>query len=329
MSLHCAILDDYQQIALSSADWSALDGKVAIDVFSTHTGTGEAAVSRLRDYDIVIAMRERTVFDASLLEQLPKLKLLVTTGMANGSIDMRAAARLGISVAGTGGLVGPAAELAWGLLLALMRHLPDEVANFRAGGERWQLTVGRELDGKTLGIAGLGKLGRRVAGYGKAFGMNVVAWSRSNTAEKSAELGIGLSPSLDDLLGACDIVSLHLPLTQQTTGLIGRREIGLMKDGAVLLNTSRGPLVDEGALIEALQSGKLSAAGLDVFDREPLPADHAFRRLPNVVATPHLGYVTEETYRIYFRDAIEDIAAWLSGNPVRIINDPVAASLRR
>lgn len=329
MSLRCAILDDYQQVALSMADWSGLKDRIEIDSFSAHTGAGDEAAGRLKDYDIVIAMRERTVFDADLLGKLPKLKLLITTGMVNASIDMQAASELGISVAGTRGTVGPAAELTWGLLLALMRHIPAEMANFRAGGDRWQLSVGGGLKGRTLGIVGIGKLGQLVAGYGKAFGMNVIGWSRSNTPEKSAELGIGFALSLDHLLGASDVVTLHLPLTAQTKGLIGRREIGLMKQGAVLLNTSRGPLIDEAALIEALENRRISGAGLDVFDREPLPADHPFRRLPNVVATPHLGYVTEETYRVYFQDAVEDIAGWFDGKPVRIVNDPVAANLRR
>ncbi|TCL71238.1 D-2-hydroxyacid dehydrogenase family protein [Rhizobium sp. BK251] len=320
MTLNCAILDDYQQIALSMADWRALDGKVRVESFADPTGTGAQAQQRLRDYDIIVAMRERTVFDAALLEQLPKLKLLITTGMHNASIDTEAAARLGIIVAGTGGVVGPAAEIAWALLMALVRHIPAEAANFRASGERWQLSVGRGLAGKTLGVVGLGKLGKLVAGYGRAFGMEVAGWSRSNTPERSAALGIGFSPSLDDLLSRSDVVSLHLTLTPETAGIIGARELGLMKKDALLINTSRGPLVDEPALIAALEGGKIGGAGLDVFDREPLPADHPFRGLANVVATPHLGYVTEETYRVFYRDALEDISAWLAGNPVRQLN---------
>lgn len=327
MSLLCAILDDYQQVAISMADWSGISGRVRIDSFADHAG--DAVAERLKDYDIVVAMRERTVFDAALLSRLPKLKLLITTGMVNASIDTQTAANLGITVAGTRGSVGPAAEMTWALLMALVRHIPAEVANFRAAGTQWQLTVGSDLKGRTLGVAGIGKLGSMVAGYGKAFGMNVIGWSRSNTPEKSAELGIGFAASLDELLGAADVVTLHLPLNAATKSLIGGREIGLMKQGAILLNTSRGPLIDEAALIGALRNGKLGGAGLDVFDREPLPADHAFRTLPNVVATPHLGYVTEETYRIYFRDAVEDIAGWLEGSPVRVINNPPADALRR
>lgn len=320
MPLRCAILDDYQRVALSMADWSGIEAKVTIDCFDDHVTDTDALVDRLADYDIIIAMRERTAFDAIRLERLPKLKLLVTTGMANASIDMAAAARLGITVAGTRGFVGSAAELTWALLMALARHIPAEVANFRAAQEPWQLSIGRDLRGLTLGIVGLGKLGQQVAGYGRVFGMNVVGWSRSNTPQKSAELGIGYAASLDELLPAADIVTLHLTLSAETADIIGRRELGLMKPGTILLNTSRGPLINEPALIEALESGHLGGAGLDVFDEEPLPANHAFRQLANVVATPHLGYVTEETYRIFYRDALEDIAAWIDGKPVRVLN---------
>ncbi|HKN10609.1 MAG TPA: D-2-hydroxyacid dehydrogenase family protein, partial [Pseudomonadota bacterium] len=258
--------------------------------------------------------------DAALLESQPKLKLLVTTGMANASIDMAAAARVDVTVAGTRGTVGPAAELTWGLLLSVARHIPTEVANLRAGGKQWQLSTGYDLKGKALGVAGLGKLGRLVAGYGRAFGMTVLGRSRSNTPERSAELGIGYAASLDELLMAADVVSLHLPLARESLGVIGPREIGLMKQNALLINTSRGALVDESALIDALRSGKLYGAGLDVFAREPLRADHPFRTLANVVATPHLGYVMDETYRVFFDDAVEDILSWLAGKPLRVIN---------
>jgi phosphoglycerate dehydrogenase-like enzyme len=323
MALSCAILDDYQNVALAMADWSTLSGKVRVEAFADHIEP-EALAERLVDFDIVVAMRERTVFDAALLSRLPKLKLLITTGMGNASIDMAAAERLGILVCGTGGVVGPAAELAWGLLLALMRKIPTEVANLKAGGARWQLEVGSGLQGKTLGVAGIGKLGRLTCGYGRAFGMEVIGWSRSLTPEKSRELGIGHAATLDDLLGRSDVVCLQLKLTEETRGIVGRREIGLMRRGAILVNTARGPLVDEAALIEALQDGRLGGAALDVFDREPLPRNHPFRTLPNVVATPHLGYVTEETYRVFFADAAEDIAAWLAGKPERTLNKPAA-----
>ena len=319
MEARAAILDDYQEAAFAMADWRPLDGRVRLDRFSTHAEGGQL-VARLREHEIVVAMRERTVFDAALLSQLPKLKLLVTTGMANASIDMDAARQQGVTVCGTRGVVGPAAELAWALLLALARGIPAEVENLRAGGERWQLSVGTGLAGKTLGVVGLGKLGSLVAGYGRAFGMTVVGWSRNNTPERSAALGIGFAATLDELLGRSDVVTLHLTLTSGTTGIIGARALGLMKPGALLVNASRGPLVDEVALVDALATGRIAGAALDVFDREPLPAVHPFRTLPNVVATPHLGYVTGETYRIYYGDAVEDIAAWLAGAPIRVLN---------
>lgn len=320
MPLRCAILDDYQHVALSMADWSGIEAKIAIDRFDDHIADTDALIARLADYDIIIAMRERTAFDAERLGRLPKLKLLITTGMANASIDMAAAARLGITVAGTRGFVGSAAELTWALLMALVRHIPSEVANFRAAKNPWQLSVGRDLRGLTLGVVGLGKLGQQVATYGRAFGMNVIGWSRSNTPQKSADLGIGFAASLDELLSAADIVTLHLTLNAETKSIIGKRELDRMKPGAILLNTSRGPLVDEQAMIAALENSHLGGVGLDVFEEEPLPADHAFRRLANVVATPHLGYVTEETYRIFYRDAVEGIAAWIDGKPVRVLN---------
>jgi phosphoglycerate dehydrogenase-like enzyme len=322
MPLRCAILDDYQRVALSMADWSDIEAKVSIDSFDDHIADTDALIARLEDYEIIVAMRERTVFNVERLSRLPKLKLLITTGMANASIDMAAAARLGITVAGTRGFVGSAAELTWALLMAMARHIPAEVANFRAALQPWQVSVGRDLRGMTLGIVGLGKLGQQVAGYGRAFGMNVIGWSRSNTPQKSADLGIGYVATLGELLPAADIVTLHLTLNAETKGIIGERELGLMKSGAILLNTSRGPLIDEQALIASLETGHLGGAGLDVFDEEPLPADHAFRRLANVVATPHLGYVTEETYRIFYRDAVEDISTWIGETPVRVLNSP-------
>ncbi len=318
MTGRIAVLDDYQHAALKAADWSPLDGKAVVESFSDHL-EGEVLVDRLRNYEIIVAMRERTRFDEALLRQLPNLRLLVTTAMVNAAIDVAAADRLGIVVSGTRGVVGPAAEHTWALLLALARKIPEEVTNFRAGGGTWQLTVGSGLAGKTLGVAGIGKLGTLDAGYGRAFGMNVLGWSKNNTPERSRGIGVGFAPSLDELLTQSDVVSLHLMLTPETKGIIGRRELSLMKPGAVLVNTARGPLVDEGALIRALREGSIGGAALDVFDTEPLPADHPFRTLPNVVATPHLGYVTEETYRIYYGDAVESISAWLAGSPIRVL----------
>jgi phosphoglycerate dehydrogenase-like enzyme len=326
MQARCAILDDFQDVALKVADWSALAGKVEIERLTASLMERERLAERLAPYRVIIAMRERTAFDAELLARLPHLKLLVTTGMVNAAIDMEAAARRGILVCGTRGSVGPAAELAWGLLLALARNIPTENANLRANGGQWQLTVGTDLKGKTLGVAGVGKLGRLVAGYGLAFGMNVIGWSRSNTPEKSRALGIGYAATLDELLQRADVISLHLTLTPETKGIIGARELGLMKPGALIVNTSRGPLIDEPALIAALRSGHIGGAALDVFDAEPLPADHAFRRLPNVVATPHLGYVTRETYRTYYQDAADAVAAWLAGTPIRVLNAPAQSA---
>jgi phosphoglycerate dehydrogenase-like enzyme len=323
MELRCAILDDYQNVALGMADWSALDGRVRLEPFTSHIEP-EALAETLRDFEIIVAMRERTVFDEALLSRLPKLRLLVTTGMKNASIDTKAAERLGIIVCGTRGTVGPAAEIAWGLLLALLRNIPAEAANLRAGGEPWQLSVGADLQGKTLGVVGIGKLGRLICGYGKAFGMEVLGWSRSLTEEKSRDIGIGHMATLDDLLRRSDVVCLQLTLTSETRGIIGRRELNLMRAGAILVNTARGPLVDETALAEALRDGRLGGAALDVFEREPLPKDHPFRTLPNVMATPHLGYVTKETYRVFFGDAAEDIAAWIAGKPQRALNAPAA-----
>lgn len=321
MTIRCAVLDDYQDVARDLGDWSKLDG-VEVERFTTHVADEAKLAEMLDGFAVIVAMRERTPFGESLLSRLPGLRLLITTGMKNASIDLDAAARRGILVCGTDAIGGPAAELTWGLLLALVRHIPAETRNFRDGGSQWQLTVGNGLEGRTLGIVGLGKLGTMVARYGLAFGMDILAWSRSNTPEKSRSLGIGFAPDLDDLLRRSDVVSLHLRLNDETRGILGAREFGLMKKGAFLINTSRGPLVDEEALIAALRAGRLGGAGLDVFDHEPLPPDHPFRTLPNVVATPHLGYVTEENYRIYFNDAVEDIAAWRAGKPVRALNMP-------
>jgi phosphoglycerate dehydrogenase-like enzyme len=318
--LKCAILDDYQDAALGAADWSALTGRVELVRFDRHLGGEGEVAAALADFDIVVAMRERTPFPASLFAKLPRLRLLVTTGMVNASIDMKAARAHGVDVAGTRSTVGPAAELAWGLLLSLMRNIPGEAANLRRAGPNWQLSVGRDLTEKTLGVIGLGKLGSRVARYGKAFDMEVLGWTRTDAAARCAELGIGHAASLDDLLQRSDVISLHLTLTPETRGIVGARELGLMRRDAVIVNTARGPLIDEAALVSALREGRIGGAGLDVFDTEPLPDDHPFRSLPNVVATPHLGYVTRETYAVHYPDALEDIAGWLDGNPVRLLN---------
>ena len=311
-----ALLDDYQEVALGMADWKNLPAGTEVVVFKDHLAAEDAVARRLADFDIVMALRERTPFPRTLLERLPKLKLLITAGMRNASIDMKAAAERGVTVCGTAGLPYPTAELAWGLILSLMRRIPAEDRATREG--RWQTSLGLGLNGKTLGVLGLGTLGSRAAKVGLAFEMDVLAWSQNLTAERAKEIGVTLVPK-DELLARADIVSIHLVLGERTRGLIGARELGLMKRSAYLINTSRGPIVDEAALIRALGDGTIAGAGLDVFDEEPLPLDHAFRRLPNIVITPHLGYVTSETYRIFYGHAVEDIKAYLDGKPVRVL----------
>ena len=311
-----ALLDDYQEVALSMADWKSLPAGTEVVVFKDHLAAEDAVARRLADFDIVMALRERTPFPRTLLERLPKLKLLITAGMRNASIDMKAAAERGVTVCGTAGLPYPTAELAWGLILSLMRRIPAEDRATREG--RWQTSLGLGLNGKTLGVLGLGTLGSRAAKVGLAFEMDGLAWSQNLTAERAKEIGVTLVPK-DELLARADIVSIHLVLGERTRGLIGARELGLMKRSAYLINTSRGPIVDEAALIRALGDGTIAGAGLDVFDEEPLPLDHAFRRLPNIVITPHLGYVTSETYRIFYGHAVEDIKAYLDGKPVRVL----------
>lgn len=313
--LRCALLDDYQDVALSRGEFGRLTDRVAFTPFREHIADTSRLLAELAPYDIVVAMRERTRFDAERLAGLPNLKLLITTGMRNPSIDFGAAAAHGIAVCGTESFSGSAAELTWALLLALMRQIPREVENLRQGGP-WQLGIGRDLGGLRLGVIGLGSLGSRVATYGKAFGMSVSGWSRSSAKARAEALGIAHADTLPDLLAGSDVVSIHIPLTPQTRGLIGGRELALMPADAILLNTSRGPIVDEAALIDALSSGRLGGAGLDVFDQEPLPPDHPFRRLDNVVATPHLGYVTDNSYRAYFAGVVENIEAWLAGEPL-------------
>ena len=312
-----ALLDDYQGVALRMADWKSLPAGTDVIAFPDHLADEGALATRLADFDVVMAMRERTAFTRSLLERLPKLRLLITAGMRNASIDMKAAAERGVLVCGTAGLPYPTAELAWGLILGLMRRIPAEDRATREG--RWQVSLGLGLNGKTLGVLGLGTLGSRVAKVGRAFEMDVLAWSQNLTAARAAEVGASLVPK-DELLARSDIVSIHLVLSERTRGLLGARELGLMKRSAYLVNTSRGPLVDEAALIDALRNGTIAGAGLDVFDPEPLPAGHPFRSLPNIVVTPHLGYVTEETYRVFYGHALEDVQAFLRGAPVRVLS---------
>jgi D-3-phosphoglycerate dehydrogenase len=317
MAMRCAILDDYQNVVLKLADWSALKGKVDFQVFNTHLGGADKLVAALADFEIVIAMRERTAFRRAVIEALPKLKLLITTGARNASIDTEAAKARGVTVCGTPSFGNPTSGIAIGLMLELTRHIGYENARLHAGAV-WQSTIGADLDGMTLGILGLGKLGTRTANIAKAFGMKVIAWSQNLTEEKCREVGVGYVGK-DDLFRQSDFITIHVVLSQRTRGLVGARELGLMKASAYLINTSRGPIVEEAALLSALRDKKIAGAGLDVFDIEPLPLDHPLRRMDNVVITPHLGYVSEQNYRAYFAGVVEDISAFLTGKPVRTL----------
>jgi phosphoglycerate dehydrogenase-like enzyme len=325
-SLRVALLDDYQNVALQMADWSALGPEVRTEAFHDHLGDEGGLADRLGPFDVIVAMRERTPFPHSLLARLPALGLLITTGMSNASIDLAAATRLGIVVCGTDSLGYPAAELTWGLILALARRIPLECQAARAG--RWQTTVGVGLRGKTLGVVGLGRLGSQVASLGGAFGMTVLAWSQNLTPKRAAECGAGFVP-LHELLARSDVVTIHLKLSPRTAGMIGARELGLMKRTGFLVNTSRGPIVEERALLQALAEGTIAGAALDVFDHEPLPADHPFRRMENVIITPHLGYVTRENYEVFYRGAADDVRAYLGASPVRVLNPDVLGSPAR
>ena len=317
MAVRCAILDDYQNVALKSADWSKVKGDVDIKVFNEHLGGPANVIAALEDFAVVVAMRERTGFPRAVIEALPNLKLLITTGMRNASIDTEAAKARGITVCGTGTFGSPTSGIAIGLMLELTRHIGYENARLH-GGAAWQTTIGPDLEGMTLGILGLGKLGTRTANIAKAFGMKVIAWSQNLTPEKCQEAGVGYVGK-EDLFRQSDFVCIHVVLSQRTRGIVGAKEIGLMKPSAFLINTSRGPIVDEAAMLAVLREKKIAGAGLDVFDIEPLPLDHPLRKMDNVVITPHLGYVSEENYRHYFADAVDDIRGFLDGKPVRVM----------
>jgi D-3-phosphoglycerate dehydrogenase len=317
MSLRCAVLDDYQNVALSMADWSKLKGAVEITVFNAPLGDTEAVAKALKGYGIVCLMRERTPFPRALIEKLPELKLIVTTGLRNAAIDVAAANERGITVCGTESAGHPTAELTIGMMIDLARKISFENARMKAG-EPWQVTVGGDLYGKTLGILGLGKLGTRVAKVGLAFGMKVIAWSQNLTPEKCQDAGVGYAQK-DDLLRQSDFVTIHMVLSARSRGLIGARELSLMKPDAYLINTSRGPIVDEAALIGALNDNRIAGAGLDVYDVEPLSRDHALRKLPNALITPHLGYVSADNYRLFYGQTVEAIRAFLDGKPVRVV----------
>jgi phosphoglycerate dehydrogenase-like enzyme len=309
-----AVLDDYGSVARGLGPWERLDGRADVDFIAEHL---DDPAARLAPYEVVVAMRERTPFPRALLDRLPSLRLLVTTGMMNASIDFEAARDRGVLICGTGSRGGPTAELTWALVLGLVKHLREEDAAVRGGG--WQQSPGGDLEGKRLGVIGLGRLGRRVAAVGLAFGMDVVAWSANLQASDAAEIGVQ-RVELDDLLATSDVVTIHQKLSDRTRGLLGARELGLMRPDALLINTSRGPIVDEAALLDALTTGSIGGAGLDVFDVEPLPPGHPLRTAPRTLLTPHLGYATEETFRGMFAQVVEDIEGWLDGAPVRVLD---------
>ena len=315
--VRAAILDDYQNVAMAFADWSPIAKDVEIKVFNKPFGSQDEAIKALQGFAVVVGMRERTPFPRKVVEALPDLKLLITTGARNNSFDIKACAERGVTVCGTGAAGSPTTGIAFGLMLELTRRIGFENARLKAGAP-WQTTIGRDLEGLTLGILGLGKLGQRSAAVGKAFGMKTITWSQNLTEEKAKAAGADYV-SKDDLFRNADFATIHLVLSDRSRGLVGAKELGLMKKSAYLINTSRGPIVDEKALIAVLQSKSIAGAGLDVFDIEPLPLDHPFRKMDNVVITPHLGYVSEQNYRKYFPDIVEDIRAWLDGKPVRVI----------
>ncbi|MGE1563366.1 D-2-hydroxyacid dehydrogenase family protein [Pantoea septica] len=314
--LNCTLLDDYQNVALSLADWASLQPAVQTRSLHQPVADDDALIAALADSDIIVAMRERTPLTAARLARLPRLKLIVTSGMRNAAIDLDACRARGIAVCGTESSSAPPLELTWGLLLALARHIVPENQALRSGGP-WQQHLGIGLEGKTLGLIGLGKIGGGMAKVAQAFGMRVCAWSQNLTAERAAACGATLMPSLPALLAASDIVSLHLVLSARTRHLLDAAALAQMKPGALLVNTARAGLVDQQAMLAALRTGQLAGAALDVFEAEPLPADHPLRQLPNVLATPHLGYVADSNYRRYFTQAVEDIAAWLQRQPLR------------
>lgn len=315
--MRAAILDDYQNVALTYADWSPVAKDVEIKVFNTPFASQDEAIKSLQGFAIVVGMRERTPFPRKVIEALPDLKLLITTGGRNNSFDVKAAAERGIVVCGTGSIGNPTAGITFGLMLELTRRIGFENARMKAG-ERWQVTIGKDLEGLTFGIVGLGKLGQRVANIAKAFGMKVLAWSQNLTPERATDSGV-VYATKEELFAKSDFISIHVVLSDRSRGLITAADIARMKPSAFLINTARAPIVDQAALIKALQDKKIAGAGLDVFEIEPLPVDHPYRKLDNVVLTPHLGYVSEQNYRRYFPDIVEDIRGWLDGKPVRVI----------
>jgi phosphoglycerate dehydrogenase-like enzyme len=314
--MRLSILDDYQGVALAMADWSPLERRLEIVVERKPFADENAAAAALANSEIAILMRERTPFPKSLIERLPKLRLIVTTGMRNAAIDVAAAKERGITVCGTEGGGLDTAELAWGMILGAARHIPEDHRAMREGG--WQTRIGRRIAGKTLGVLGLGRLGGAVARVGLAFDMQVIAWSPNLTAERAAAVGVERVEK-EALFARSDVISVHVVLSPRSRGLVGREDIARMKKDAILVNTSRGPIVDTDAVIAALEAGRLGCACFDVYDREPLPADHKLRRAPNVLLTPHIGYVTEENYRASYPQIVENVLSFLDGKPIRVI----------
>lgn len=306
-----AVLDDYQGVALSMTDWSEVEAIAEVSVFRDHLQDEDKLVERLLPFDVVCVMRERTPLTRSIIERLPRLRLIASTGPANRSVDASAAEERGIAVVGTGYFSAPAIEMTWALILGSARNLAGEAASLRQGG--WQVSLGADLHGKTLGVLGLGRIGAKVAAIARAFDMQVIAWSQ-NLTEEAARAAGARYVGKDELFRTADFVTIHLILSRRTKHLIGKHELSLMKRSARLVNTSRGPIVDEAALVGALERGELAGAALDVFDQEPLPRDHPFRTLPNVLATPHVGYVTESLYRTFYADTVRNILEWARGN---------------
>ncbi|MCO7611638.1 D-2-hydroxyacid dehydrogenase family protein [Pseudomonas chlororaphis] len=317
MTLQIAVIDDWQDVAREVVDWSVLQGIGQVSFLHDYPGDRELLVQRLLPFQVICVMRERTLFDAALLQRLPQLKLLLTGGMRNAAIDLEAAKALGIQVCGSDSYRQAAPELTWALLMALTRNLLNEANALRAG--HWQQGLGGDLHGKTLGLLGLGNIGQRMAQFGQVFGMRVIAWSQNLSAERAAAAGVTLV-SKQALFEQADVLSVHLVLSERSRHLVDAQALAWMKPDALLVNTARGPIVDEAALIAALEQGRLAGAALDVFAEEPLPAEHPFRRLPNVLATPHIGYVSRQNYRLFFSQMIEDLQAWHAGRPIRLLN---------
>ena len=324
--LRIAVIDDYMRVVADAADWASLQAVGSIDFYHDHLIDEDQLVARLSAYDVIVAERERTPFPASLFARLPRLKLLVATGIDNWVIDFAAAARHGVVISCTGSVMAAMPELAWGLILSLSRRITWDHIQIRAGG--WQTQPGRPLQGATLGILGLGVAGKRMLDISRAFGMKTVAWSQNLSAEAAQAAGTQ-RVEFDELLRSADVITIQLVLSERTRGLIGAREFGLMKRDALLVNTSRGPIIDEAALIDALKTRRIGGAGLDVYAREPLPRDHPLRSLDNVVLTPHTGYITEQQVRVFYGQAVENIIAFARGTPMRVMTAPYSAELKK